>query len=53
LIEAVSRADNTGKPSGSAMNSTTATLSPTQRAWITTLATTITLLIVILLGAAG
>jgi hypothetical protein len=34
------------------MNSTTATLSPTQRAWITTLATTITLLIVILLGAA-
>jgi hypothetical protein len=35
------------------MNSTTPTLSATQRAWVTAIATTITLLTVILLGAAG
>ncbi len=35
------------------MNSTTTALSATQRAWVALFATTVTLLAVILLGAAG
>jgi hypothetical protein len=35
------------------MNSTAPVLTPAQRAWVTIFATTVTLLAVILLGAAG
>ncbi|GAA1963713.1 hypothetical protein GCM10009754_39110 [Amycolatopsis minnesotensis] len=54
MIEALPHAELPVTPLGIAMNSTTApALTSAQRAWVTFLATTITLLSVIVLGIAG